>query len=48
LDGRLVVDSQQDCQNFQHVQRDDVIKFAFTRRFDTCDARDYVIEVSGI
>ena len=45
-DGRLVVDAQQDCQSFSFVQRDDVVKFAFTRRFDTCDPQDYVIEVS--
>jgi hypothetical protein len=46
--GRLVVDSQQDCLGFRHVQRNDVVKFTFTRRFDTCDPQDYVIEVSSI
>jgi hypothetical protein len=48
LNGRLVVDSQQDCLGFRHVQLNDVVKFTFTRRFDTCDPQDYVIEVSSI
>lgn len=45
-DGRLIVDAQQDCHGFSYVQRDDVVKFTFTRRFDTCDPQDYIIEVS--
>lgn len=45
-DGRLFVDAQQDCHGFSYVQRDDVVKFTFTRRFDTCDPQDYIIEVS--
>ena len=44
----MVVDRQQDCHSFKYVQRDDVIKFTFTRRFDTCDPQDYIIEVSLI
>ncbi|XP_069676915.1 tyramine beta-hydroxylase [Periplaneta americana] len=45
-DGRLSVDSQQDCLGFRHVQKHDVIKFTFTRRFDTCDPQqqDYILE----
>ncbi|XP_021938401.1 dopamine beta-hydroxylase [Zootermopsis nevadensis] len=44
LNGRSVVDSQQDCLGFRHIQLNDVVKFTFTRRFDTCDPQDYVIE----
>ncbi|XP_063221967.1 tyramine beta-hydroxylase [Bacillus rossius redtenbacheri] len=43
-DGRLSVDAQQDCGSFQFVRRRNVTKFAFTRAFDTCDDRDYIIE----
>ncbi|PSN45176.1 Dopamine beta-hydroxylase [Blattella germanica] len=43
-DGRLSVDSQQDCQGFRHVSRGNKTKFTFVRDFDTCDDLDYIIE----
>ena len=45
-DGRLQVDESQDCDGFRHTASGNVTKFAFRRKFDTCDPNDYVIEVS--
>ncbi|KAJ8954020.1 hypothetical protein NQ318_004313, partial [Aromia moschata] len=42
--GVLHLDRQQDCDAFKSVTRNDVIKFTYRRKFDTCDRRDYVIE----
>lgn len=39
------LDSQQDCERFAWKRRGNVTKFTFTRKFDTCDDHDYVIEV---
>ena len=44
-DGKLNLDDQQDCENFEWKKRGNVTKFTFTRKFDTCDEHDYVIEV---
>ncbi|XP_068083155.1 tyramine beta-hydroxylase [Anabrus simplex] len=43
-DGRLTVDEQQDCEDFRYVKRHNLTKFTFSRRFDTCDDNDYIIE----
>lgn len=45
-DGRLRVDESQDCEDFRHTRSGNVTKFAFRRKFDTCDSNDYLIEVS--
>ncbi|XP_071450350.1 dopamine beta-hydroxylase [Hetaerina americana] len=44
LDGRLRLDESQDCEDFMFKRQGDSIKFAFKRKFDSCDPRDYVIE----
>ncbi|XP_045624015.2 dopamine beta-hydroxylase [Procambarus clarkii] len=41
---RLVVADQQDCQDFRYKVHDDVIKFTFSREFDTCHPKHYVIQ----
>ncbi|XP_001602880.1 tyramine beta-hydroxylase [Nasonia vitripennis] len=43
-DTKLNTDEQQDCTNFEWKKHGNVTKFTFTRKFDTCDERDYVIE----
>ncbi|XP_046985785.1 dopamine beta-hydroxylase [Schistocerca americana] len=43
-EGAFHVDEQQDCKNFRYVSSHDVTKFTFSRKFDTCDEHDYVIE----
>ncbi|XP_071521635.1 dopamine beta-hydroxylase [Panulirus ornatus] len=43
-DQRLVVAEQQDCQEFRYKVHDDVIKFTFSRKFDTCHPGHYVIQ----
>lgn len=45
-EGVLYLDKKQDCHNFQVRKRQDVIKYTFKRKFDTCDSKDYIIEVS--
>ncbi|XP_033208226.1 tyramine beta-hydroxylase isoform X2 [Belonocnema kinseyi] len=42
--GMINLDSQQDCESFAWKRRGNVTKFTFTRKFDTCDEHDYVIE----
>ncbi|XP_011307313.1 tyramine beta-hydroxylase [Fopius arisanus] len=44
--GRIQIDSSQDCTDFAWKKPDtkNVTKFTFTRKFDTCDERDYIIE----
>ncbi|KAJ8681301.1 hypothetical protein QAD02_017088 [Eretmocerus hayati] len=43
-DGKLNIDERQDCKNFEWKKRGKITKFAFTRKFDTCDEHDYIIE----
>lgn len=43
-EGKLELDEQQDCENFGWKRRGNVTKFTFSRRFDTCDGNDYVME----
>lgn len=43
-DGNINLDSQQDCENFAWRKRGNVTKFSFSRKFDTCDQHDYIIE----
>ncbi|KAG7172985.1 Dopamine beta-hydroxylase-like [Homarus americanus] len=42
--GRLVVSEHQDCQDFRYKLQDDIIKFTFSRKFDTCHPGHYVIQ----
>ncbi|CAH1109286.1 unnamed protein product [Psylliodes chrysocephalus] len=42
--GILYLDKHQDCNKFKHHQKGGVTKFTFTRKFDTCDRHDYIIE----
>ncbi|XP_014216871.1 tyramine beta-hydroxylase [Copidosoma floridanum] len=42
--GKLNLDEQQDCKSFKWKKHGNLTKFAFTRKFDTCDEHDYVIE----
>ncbi|KAL0125166.1 hypothetical protein PUN28_004359 [Cardiocondyla obscurior] len=43
-DGKLHLDTQQDCESFAWKRRGNITKFTFTRKFDTCDKHDYIIE----
>ncbi|XP_017887322.1 tyramine beta-hydroxylase [Ceratina calcarata] len=43
-EGKLNLDQQQDCENFAWRRRGNVTKFTFTRKFDTCDENDYIME----
>nr|XP_012142347.1 PREDICTED: tyramine beta-hydroxylase [Megachile rotundata] len=43
-EGKLNLDSQQDCDNFAWRRKGNVIKFTFSRKFDTCDENDYIME----
>ncbi|XP_011700718.1 PREDICTED: tyramine beta-hydroxylase [Wasmannia auropunctata] len=43
-DGKLHLDTQQDCENFAWRRRGNITKFTFSRKFDTCDEHDYIIE----
>ncbi|XP_044766667.1 tyramine beta-hydroxylase [Coccinella septempunctata] len=43
-DGNLHLDNTQNCNNFQHKNSRSTTKFTFTRKFDTCDEHDYIIE----
>ncbi|XP_078044761.1 tyramine beta hydroxylase isoform X2 [Augochlora pura] len=43
-EGKLNLDVQQDCENFAWRRRGNVTKFTFSRKFDTCDRNDYVME----
>ncbi|XP_046669183.1 dopamine beta-hydroxylase [Homalodisca vitripennis] len=43
-DGKLYRDAQQDCHNWGWQREGDVIKLVFSKKFDTCDDYDYVIE----
>lgn len=47
-DGRgvLQLDKSQDCSDFKYSEKNDVMKYTFRRKFDTCDRNDYIIEVS--
>jgi len=44
---RLAEDAQQDCKNFalQSIGQHGRVTFEFSRKFDTCDDEDYIIEV---
>ncbi|KAF7378854.1 hypothetical protein HZH66_015088 [Vespula vulgaris] len=44
VEGKLIVDKQQNCENFAWKRRGNLTKFTFTRKFDTCDEHDYIIE----
>ncbi|XP_011167262.1 tyramine beta-hydroxylase [Solenopsis invicta] len=44
IDGKLYLDTQQDCENFAWKRRGNITKFTFSRKFDTCDEHDYIIE----
>ncbi|EFN89747.1 Dopamine beta-hydroxylase [Harpegnathos saltator] len=43
-DGKVYVDSQQDCENFTWKRYNNVTYFTFSRKLDTCDEHDYIIE----
>nr|XP_018907091.1 PREDICTED: tyramine beta-hydroxylase [Bemisia tabaci] len=43
-EGRIFVDEQNDCLNFDFAREGEDILFFYTRKFDTCDSGDYVIE----
>ncbi len=43
-DGRLTLDRSQDCTNATVY---DDKAFVFSRKFQTCDPKDYAIEVDG-
>lgn len=43
-DGKFELDTQQDCDNFAWKKFGNLTKFTFTRKFDTCDNDDYIIE----
>lgn len=43
-EGKFILDEQQNCENFEWKQISNVMKFTFTRKFDTCDEHDYIIE----
>ncbi|CAG9857214.1 unnamed protein product [Phyllotreta striolata] len=42
--GILRLDNQQDCDDFKIHDKTSTTKFTFTRKFDTCDRNDYIIE----
>lgn len=43
-EGKLILDQKQNCDNFHlDMQSQSIV---FERYFDTCDADDYLIEVS--
>ncbi|XP_012275259.1 tyramine beta-hydroxylase isoform X2 [Orussus abietinus] len=42
--GKLNLDPQQDCHDFAWKRRGNITKFTFSRKFDTCDEHDYVME----
>ncbi|XP_045463674.1 tyramine beta-hydroxylase isoform X2 [Harmonia axyridis] len=43
-DGILHLDDEQNCNHFQQKNIKSVSKFTFSRKFDTCDDKDYIIE----
>ncbi|NP_001071292.1 tyramine beta hydroxylase [Apis mellifera] len=43
-EGKLNLDLQQDCENFAWRRRGNITKFTFSRKFDTCDENDYIME----
>lgn len=43
-EGKLNLDFQQNCENFAWRRRGNITKFTFSRKFDTCDENDYVME----
>ncbi|XP_064089523.1 dopamine beta-hydroxylase-like [Macrobrachium nipponense] len=43
-DGRMVVASHQACRDFRYKVADGVLKFTFSRSFDTCHPGHYLIE----
>ncbi|CAB0036772.1 unnamed protein product, partial [Trichogramma brassicae] len=44
-EGKIHLDEHsQDCENFEWKKRANTTKFTFTRKFDTCDEHDYVLE----
>ncbi|XP_014231771.1 tyramine beta-hydroxylase [Trichogramma pretiosum] len=44
-EGKIHLDERsQDCENFEWKKRANTTKFTFTRKFDTCDEHDYVLE----
>lgn len=47
-DGKIHVDLQQDCENFTWKRQNNVTYFTFSRKLDTCDEHDYIIEVDQI
>ncbi|CAH1155572.1 unnamed protein product [Phaedon cochleariae] len=42
--GIIQLDKLQDCDGFRLKRRNDVTKFTFKRKFDTCDDKDYIIQ----
>ncbi|KAH0954644.1 hypothetical protein HN011_004179 [Eciton burchellii] len=44
IDGKLYLDTLQNCENFAWKRRGNITKFTFSRKFDTCDEHDYIIE----
>ncbi|XP_065570089.1 dopamine beta-hydroxylase-like isoform X4 [Artemia franciscana] len=42
--GTLVVDDQQDCEGFQYSRHNNSLLLTFTRKWITCDPKDYKIE----
>ncbi|KAF5288049.1 hypothetical protein FQR65_LT12099 [Abscondita terminalis] len=43
-EGVLKVDALQNCLGFRWKRRGNLTKFTYRRKFDTCDANDYIIE----
>ncbi|KAL7645712.1 UNVERIFIED_CONTAM: hypothetical protein RMT77_002589 [Armadillidium vulgare] len=43
-DGRLKIFERQHCINFRYRSKSGVLKFTFSRHFDTCEPMHYVIE----
>lgn len=44
--GIISIDDKQNCRNFRSKQKGNTSIIFFTRKFDTCDSKDYVIQVS--
>ncbi|XP_014614419.1 PREDICTED: tyramine beta-hydroxylase [Polistes canadensis] len=44
VEGKLILDEKQNCDNFAWKRRNNTMKFTFTRKFDTCDEHDYIFE----
>ncbi|KAI4495678.1 hypothetical protein M0802_008513 [Mischocyttarus mexicanus] len=44
IEGKLILDEKQNCDNFAWKKRNNTMKFTFVRKFDTCDKHDYIFE----